>query len=400
LETTIAPHLRLDPAIDGREKAAENTSLPLVIGFDAETPTSPILRLDPAHGDAEKAEENSSSQKLNRFEAATNANPILRSDPAHGGQEQAEENLLPQIVISFDVEEHFRIEAAAGLKLNPGLKAHYCERLEPSTRWLLDELEKTNVKATFFIVGQIGRHHPALIRAIHGAGHEVASHGWDHQRVVNFTPATFREDVRQSKDALEQVTGQAVVGYRAPTFSIMRQTAWALDVLGELDMVYDSSIYPVRHDRYGIPSAPRAPFTAVGETRDILEIPPATLRLLKFNFPMGGGGYFRLFPLFFLEWAIRQAERGCVPPVAMLYFHPWEFDSEQERLPLRWLSRLRTYVGIRRSRGRFTALLSRHRFVRAIDAARRLSQRQDLLPRFAVGMDSLNRQVLTKVDTL
>jgi polysaccharide deacetylase family protein (PEP-CTERM system associated) len=286
--------------------------------------------------------------------------------------------------MSFDVEEHYRIEAAAGLQLDPTLKAHYCDRLEPSTRWLLEELNKANVKATFFIVGQIGRDNPALVKAIHRAGHEVASHGWDHQRVVNFTPSAFRKDVRLSKDALEQVTGEAVVGYRAPTFSIMRETAWALDVLAELDMVYDSSIYPVRHDRYGVPAAPRAPFMAVGDSHDILEMPPATLRLLNLNLPMGGGGYFRLFPLVFLEWAIRQAESACSPPVAMLYFHPWEFDPEQQRLPLGWLSRWRTYVGIHRSRDRFTSLLARHCFVRAVDAARRLVGQQTLLPRFSV----------------
>ena len=231
----------------------------------------------------------------------------------------------------------------------------------------------------------------------------MASHGWDHQRVVNFTPETFREDVRRSKDVLEQITGQAVMGYRAPTFSIVRQTAWALDVLAELEMAYDSSIYPVRHDRYGVPSAPRAPFMAGGENRDILEMPPATLRLLKLNLPMGGGGYFRLFPLYFIEWAIHQAEKMCFPPVAMLYFHPWEFDLEQKRLPLRWLSRLRTYVGIHRSRDRLITLLSRHRFVRAIDAARQLAGKRDLLPRFVVAKDSHAKaapreKVITRVD--
>jgi polysaccharide deacetylase family protein (PEP-CTERM system associated) len=336
----------------------------------------------------------------------TTVTPNLRSDLAHDGSEHTAQQGLPQIVISFDLEEHFRIEAAAELELDPTLKAHYRDRLEPSTRWLLEQLEKADVKATFFIVGQIGRDNPALVRAIQRAGHEVASHGWDHQRVVNFTPETFREDVRQSKDALEQVTGQAVVGYRAPTFSIMRQTAWALDVLAELDIVYDSSIYPVRHDRYGVPTAPRAPFMACGEDHDILEIPPATLRVLKLNLPMGGGGYFRLFPLIFIEWAIRQVEQTCSPSVAMLYFHPWEFDPEQERLPLPWLSRLRTYVGIHRSRGRFATLLARHRFVRAIDVARQLADQRDLLRRFAVGKGSPsaraipvpNQAVLTNVD--
>lgn len=331
---------------------------------------------------------------------ATNLAGPLRLDAAHENFLDREESLSPQTVVSFDVEEHFRIEAATALRLDPTLKSHYCERLEPSTRWILDQLDQADVKATFFIVGQIARDNPALVRAIHEAGHEVASHGWDHQRVVNFTPETFRHDVWKSKDALEQVTGEPVMGYRAPTFSIMRQTAWALDVLKELDMAYDSSIYPVRHDRYGVPRAPRAPFLAQGERHTLLELPPATLSLCNLNLPMGGGGYFRLFPLFFTEWAIRQTERACNPPVAMLYFHPWEFDPCQARLPLKWLSRLRTYIGLRRSRGRLSRLLTRHRFVRAIDAAKRLDAYHSLLPRFEVAQDTPTQQVFTAVDTV
>lgn len=287
-----------------------------------------------------------------------------------------------QIVLSFDVEEHFRIEAAAGLTIDPALRAHHCERLEASTSWLLDELARFEVKATFFIVGQIARHNAQLVAAVHRAGHEVASHGWDHRRVHHFTPATFQEDVRKSKDALEQVTGQRVVGYRAPTFSIVQQTAWAIDVLAELGMLYDSSIYPVRHDRYGVPRAPRAPFLAKGVQHTLLELPPATLRLLGVNAPMGGGGYFRLFPLFLMERALRQTERTCIPSVAMLYFHPWEFDPEQLQLPLGKLSRLRTYVGIGRSRERLKSLLDRHRFTRALDVAKQLSAQRDLLNTF------------------
>jgi polysaccharide deacetylase family protein (PEP-CTERM system associated) len=237
------------------------------------------------------------------------------------------------------------------------------------TRWLLDLLAERSIRATFFVVGQLARSDPSLVRAIHEGGHEVASHGWDHRRVVEMTPAVFRDDVRQSKDALEQVTGSAVLGFRAPTFSIVRQTAWALDVLAELELLYDSSIYPVRHDRYGVPGAPRAPFLARGMQHAILEIPPATLRVLGGNVPVGGGGYFRLFPLGLLEMALQQVRRSCRPAVAMLYFHPWEFDPDQPRLRLRPLSRFRTYVGIGRSRGRLAALLSRHEYARAVDVA-------------------------------
>jgi polysaccharide deacetylase family protein (PEP-CTERM system associated) len=296
----------------------------------------------------------------------------------------AVERLVPQVVLSFDVEEHHRIEAAAGMSIDAGLKAHYSGRLEPSTHWLLEELQRADAKATFFIVGEIARQNPALVRAIHRAGHEVASHGWDHRRVLAMTPASFRCDVERSQDALQQVTGEAVVGYRAPTFSIMRETAWAIDVLAELGIQYDSSIYPVRHDRYGVPGAPRGPFRAAGVHHDILEMPPATLRLLGINTPMGGGGYFRLFPLFFTRWALRQMRRMRLPSVAMLYFHPWEFDVEQARLPLGRWNAFRTYVGLARTRQRFQALLSKHSYVRAVDAARRLSRHEQSLPRFAV----------------
>jgi polysaccharide deacetylase family protein (PEP-CTERM system associated) len=290
-----------------------------------------------------------------------------------------------RIILSFDVEEHFRIEAAAGLTLDLPQRIHHRERLEVSTAWLLDLLDEAHAQATFFIVGEIAKHNPALIRRIARAGHEVASHGWDHRRVHHFTPATFREDIRKSKEALENLSGAAVVGYRAPTFSITRDTAWALDVLADLGMSYDSSIYPVRHDRYGVPAAPRSPFLARGTRNTLLELPPATLRLLATNFPMGGGGYFRLFPRFCTEWAIRQTERHCSPAVAMLYFHPWEFDPEQQRLPLGYLSRLRTYVGIRSSRGKLAALLARYRFCRAMDVAKQLDPLLESLPSFAVG---------------
>jgi polysaccharide deacetylase family protein (PEP-CTERM system associated) len=291
----------------------------------------------------------------------------------------------PRIVLSFDVEEHYRIEAAAKLTISPEYKAHCRERLDVSTRWILERLARDNVRATFFIVGLIAEHNPALIRDIHRAGHEVASHGWDHRRVHHFTPATFQEDLRRSKGALEQLTGCAVAGYRAPTFSIMRQTAWALDVLAEGGFRYDSSVYPVRHDRYGVPGAPRTPFRGAGPHRDILELPPATLSLIGFTMPMGGGGTFRLFPLGFMKKAIAQVCRAGGLPMAMLYFHPWEFDLEQQQLPLRGLSRFRTYNGIAASRGRLDRLLSEGRtFVRAIDLVEDLGARTEPLPRFAV----------------
>jgi polysaccharide deacetylase family protein (PEP-CTERM system associated) len=288
-----------------------------------------------------------------------------------------------QIILSFDVEEHFRIEAAAGLEVGSGLKEHYRGRLGPATRWLVDRLAERRIRATFFILGEIARDFPDLVRAIHGGGHEVASHGWDHRRVHHFTPASFRRDVAQSKDALEQVTGEAVAGYRAPTFSIVRQTTWAIDELAEVGFRYDSSIYPVRHDRYGVPDAPRGPFLVRGSRHTLLEIPPLTLRIFGANVPVGGGGYFRLLPRPVLFSALGQVGRAGQPAVAMLYFHPWEFDPGQKRLPLGRLNRFRTYVGLFRSRGRLKTLLSKHHYARAMDVAKGL-QNGPALPLFAL----------------
>jgi polysaccharide deacetylase family protein (PEP-CTERM system associated) len=290
----------------------------------------------------------------------------------------------PQAVLTFDVEEHWRIEAASGLSLSQDVRDYYDGRVAPPTYWLLDQLAQHDQKATFFVVGQLARRQPDLVRAMHRAGHEVASHGWNHRRVHNLSPAELKEDVRQSKDILEQITGAAVRGYRAPTFSIVRQTAWALDVLAEQGFSYDSSIYPVRHDRYGVPEAPRGPFLARGTTHAILELPPVRLDLLGLHLPMAGGGYFRLFPLCLLRLALRQSLRDVRPPVAVLYFHPWEFDPDQARLPLGRFSRFRTYVGLRRSRPRLGVLLRGQHFVRAADTLPHLQPQLAHLPQFSV----------------
>jgi polysaccharide deacetylase family protein (PEP-CTERM system associated) len=286
------------------------------------------------------------------------------------------------IILSFDVEEHFRIEAAAGLTVGPCQRASYRQGLGTSTRWLLESLERRRIKATFFVLGHLALDCPEIVRSIHGAGHEIASHGWGHRRLHGLDPVSFREDVRSSKQALEDLTGQEVLGYRAPTFSIVRRTAWAIDVLAELGFLYDSSIFPVRHDLYGVPEAPRSPYLVEGPSKSLLEIPPLTWRLPGINLPVAGGGYFRLFPPFVMEHAIRQARRSGSQSATMLYFHPWEFDPDQPRLPLRRLSRFRTYVGIRTSRRRLEALLGRHQFTHAAGVAHRLDLERHVLPRF------------------
>lgn len=288
-------------------------------------------------------------------------------------------------VLSFDVEEHHRIEAAAGLRCSKSRVAEYRSRMELSTRRLLEQLANAEVRATFFIVGDIARSAPALIRDIHAAGHEVGSHSWNHTRVDRFNAAAFLDDARQSKDALEQVIGAPVHGFRAPTFSIGRKTPWAVDVLAECGYEYDSSIFPVHHDRYGVPDAPRGPFHVSGREHELLELPPLTYRALGFNLPVAGGGYFRLFPLGIMRAGLRQSMRSEQPSVAMLFFHPWEFDVDQPRLPLGRLARWRTYVGIHRTAKRLQALLDDYPFTRAIDAVQSLQACGAELPRFDLG---------------
>jgi polysaccharide deacetylase family protein (PEP-CTERM system associated) len=289
----------------------------------------------------------------------------------------------PAVVFSFDVEEHHRIEAAFGITCSPERKSEYADRMEAATRRLLDLLDETGVKATFFVVGEIAVSHRLLVRDMADAGHEVGSHGWDHKSVKRQTPESFAEDLRISKDALEQAAGQSVAGYRAPTFSVVRATGWAADVLAASGLRYDSSVFPVRHDRYGVPDAPRGPFVLEGVGGRILELPPVTYRVAGRNVPVAGGGYFRLFPLRFMRAGLRQSW-AADPAVGMLYFHPWEFDPDQPRLSLGRLSAWRTYVGTKTSTARLRSLLTEYRPLarRAVDVVDQLEPRVGELPRF------------------
>ncbi|HMO35528.1 MAG TPA: polysaccharide deacetylase family protein [Gemmatales bacterium] len=276
-------------------------------------------------------------------------------------------------ILSFDVEEHHRIEAASGLSCAANRREEYASRAVSTTRRLSQLLAESNTKATFFIVGELAQRHPDLVRELHQAGHEIASHGWDHQPVYRLGREAFRRDITRSKDVLEEITGEPVKGYRAPTFSVMQKTSWAIDELIEAGYQYDSSVFPVHHDRYGVPDAPVSPFRCYGSSRmqSILEIPPLTLQTGLANVPVGGGGYFRLLPLLLLKAGI-WLNRGHSPAVSMLYFHPWEFDASQPKLPLRGVSRWRTYVGIERAEARLrriTRYTSITSFQRACDVA-------------------------------
>jgi polysaccharide deacetylase family protein (PEP-CTERM system associated) len=286
----------------------------------------------------------------------------------------------PTIGLSFDVEEHHRIEAAAHLRCAPELAAAYTDRMDASTRWLLDFLGERRLKATFYVLGQIGKSHPHLIRRMADEGHEVANHSWAHRPVWKHNPAAFREDVRVSKETLEQAAGTAVIGFRAPTFSVLRAVPWAIDVLVELGFRYDSSIFPVRHDRYGVYGAPRIPFMVRGRQHEILEMPPLTLHAAGHDVPVAGGGYFRLFPLWLIRRGLSQMARLAQP--AVMYFHPWEFDPDQPRLPLGRVSSFRTYVGIRSNRDKLARLLGRYHCCRIVDLVDQLEPTQRALPKF------------------
>ena len=256
--------------------------------------------------------------------------------------------------MSVDVEEHFQVQALAN-QVRRGDWEHRESRVERSTDRVLDLFATAGVKSTFFVLGWVAERHPALIQRIVRAGHELASHGYDHTRVNRQTPEQFRADVRKTKKILEDAGGVAIHGFRAATFSIDRNSFWAFPILTEEGYTYSSSINPITHDLYGIPDAPRRPFYPLG--RGIVEYPIATVRVADRNWPCGGGGFFRILPYTFSRWAIgRMNQRDGL--AAAFYFHPWEVDPDQPREPgLSAKSRLRHYLNLGRMADRLTRLL-------------------------------------------
>lgn len=264
-------------------------------------------------------------------------------------------------LLSFDVEEYFQVEAATTSGVTPEQWDAFPHRLPESIDLILDLLRRHDTLATFFVLGWVAKHEPEVVNRIAAAGHEIASHGTNHQMITRLSPEQFRQDLRESRTRLEDLACRRVLGYRAPTFSIVRGTCWALDVLAEEGFEYDSSIFPVRHDRYGIPDAPRWPHLASGPAGGrLLEIPPLTRRVLGANLPVGGGGYLRLFPRWLLEGSIRRARQVSQP--AMIYLHPWEFDPGQPILPMGRLTRWRHRVNLHRTADKLRSLLGRFRF--------------------------------------
>ncbi len=258
--------------------------------------------------------------------------------------------------MTVDVEDYFQVSAFE----NHVAKSQWDSlprRVETNTLRILDIFAEYQVKATFFTLGWVAERHPELIRRIVSEGHELASHGYEHIRVTEQSPQLFKEDVKRTKRLLEDFGGREVVGYRAASYSIGAKNLWALEVLQEEGYQYSSSIYPVKHDLYGMPSAPRFAFYPENAPQ-LLEIPITTMNVLGRNVPCGGGGFFRLYPYLFSKWAYRYINTVEKQP-GIFYFHPWEIDPDQpkqQNLPFK--SRFRHYLNLNKMEGRLNSLLT------------------------------------------
>ncbi len=261
--------------------------------------------------------------------------------------------------ISFDIEEHFQVAAfdCAARRRHWGTQE---SRVERNTQLILEVLEQRGVKATMFVLGWVAERNKNLVKRIVEAGHELASHGYGHELITVQNPKIFREDVRRAKKLLEDISGKAVLGYRAPTFSITKETEWALPILVEEGYRYDSSIVPIVHDYYGIPGANPSIHTLKTDSGPLIEVPPSTCEFGGFKVPIAGGGYFRLFPYSLLRKLLQRVEAKGEPLI--MYLHPWELDPGQPRMRGAYLSQFRHYLNLDKVHGRLIQLLQDFRF--------------------------------------
>jgi polysaccharide deacetylase family protein (PEP-CTERM system associated) len=262
--------------------------------------------------------------------------------------------------LTIDVEDYFQVSAFAPYIRRDEWETREC-RIERNIDRVLALLDGCGTHATFFTLGWIAERYPQVVRRIVDAGHELASHGYGHQRASDLSPAEFAQDIGRAKKILEDIAGHEVQGYRAPSFSIGAGNLWAFDALAAAGYRYSSSIYPIRHDHYGMPDSPRFAYRlACG----LLEVPVTTLRMFDRNLPSSGGGYFRLLPYALSRWMLRKVNAEDGEP-AVFYFHPWEIDPEQPRVAgIDAKTRFRHYVNIPRMEGRLAQLLSDFRWGR------------------------------------
>lgn len=263
-------------------------------------------------------------------------------------------------VLSVDVEDYFHVEAFTDVVTRSKWDTYSC-RVEANTKRLLDLFDECKVKGTFFILGWVAEHFPALVREIVARGHEPACHSYWHRLVYTISAEEFREETLCAKDTIEQIVGKQVYGYRAPSYSITATSLWALEILVEMGFAYDSSIFPLRHDIYGIPHAPRSPFTVKTASGPLVEYPVTTFRVWgNHNFPVGGGGYLRILPFWYTRLGFERARKEGLPLIA--YVHPWEVDPAQPRIPGRFLSRVRHYTNLGKTFTRLRRLLGLGQF--------------------------------------
>ena len=262
--------------------------------------------------------------------------------------------------LTIDVEDYFQVAALAeAVDRKDWASMEY--RVEANTDRLLELLSQREVKATFFTLGWVAERSPELVRRIQNAGHEIASHGYSHQLVYNQTPDVFRDETRKSKKILEDITGEPITGYRAASYSITAQSRWALDILCEEGFTWDSSIFPVHHDRYGMPGTPHEPYRLEAPSGGtLIEFPLSTCPVGNYRLPIAGGGYFRLYPYWLSRWGLGKINRAGQPFI--FYLHPWEIDTGQPRLDVKALSKFRHYNNLDKCMGRLERLLDDFRF--------------------------------------
>jgi polysaccharide deacetylase family protein (PEP-CTERM system associated) len=262
--------------------------------------------------------------------------------------------------MTVDVEDYFHVSAfqdSVPRSAWDGLES----RVVRNTERLLELFEEHGVRGTFFVLGWVAKRHPALVRHIAKAGHELASHGYGHRLIYEQSPAEFREDLRKSRATIGAAAGVSVSGYRAPSFSITPRSLWALDVIREEGFEYDASVYPIRHDRYGLPSSPRHFHTLEQSAGTLWECPGSTVRVAGVNLPIGGGGYFRLLPYAWTRWGISRVNHH-EGRATVFYLHPWEIDPDQPRMPASRLSRFRHYTNLDLTEARLKRLVTDFRF--------------------------------------
>ncbi len=263
--------------------------------------------------------------------------------------------------LTVDVEDYFQVSGFESV-VRYETWDRYESRVERNTYRILDILEESETKATFFVLGWLADRYPKLVMEIEQRGHEVACHGYSHRLIYNQTKSEFREETRRAKSGLEEIIRKPVLGYRAASYSITAKSLWALDILAEEGFQYDSSIFPVWHDRYGIPGSRRFPYrlTLNGQLT-MAEFPLTTFHLGPVDIPIAGGGYLRLLPIWFVRWAIQRMQAREQEP-ASIYLHPWELDPEQPRVNGSRIARFRHYLNLHTMEGKLRALLSVFRF--------------------------------------